>query len=108
MVTKRGVCYTLTQSPYKVPYQTSRGVMILHFSTINHKEKFIEMRESNRTAINASLSGRFGITVELDLLADIVLYKRVETRGFCISINGGFVQCPEDLIFNGMRLSGNG
>lgn len=87
MRTRNGIYYDLKQSTY---HYTIDGVMYV-FSSFRHRQKFKEKLEDHREQINASLSKRFGISVNVDLLADIVLYRKVETRGFLIVKEGQFL-----------------
>lgn len=79
-ITKNGVCYNFNISPYR--YEANGVVYV--FSSQLHLEKFTKKIEENRKKINDSLSNRFGLSVEVSALADLVLYKKIETRGFLI------------------------
>lgn len=80
MLTRDGVCYDLTKSPYSC---VKNGVTFF-FSSQKHLEKFQDRLKTNRDTINYSLTKRFGFAVDVSTLADVVLYKKIETRGFLI------------------------
>ncbi len=80
VMTKHGVCYDFKKSPYKY----DRNGVTFVFSSQLHLEKFTKKIEENRKKINDSLSNRFDLNVDVSALADIVLYKKIETRGFLI------------------------
>ncbi len=75
------------------------------FSSINHLGKFMEKLNENRDTISYSLSKRFGVNVNFALLSDIVLYSKIETRGFLINHKGVFYTCKKDIILNGATLT---
>lgn len=78
MISKNGVCYDITHTPYTYSW---RGITY-HFSTEKHRAKFIENVRAKEMWLNDSLSRRFRCTVDLPLLADVQLYTQIETRGF--------------------------
>lgn len=84
-LTNQGVCYDLTETPYTVEHN---GI-VWHFSSVAHRNKFRREMRKRELWLNDSLSKRFGCTMMLDLVADIQLYKQVETRGFYIVTNDG-------------------
>ena len=101
MMTRNGIVYKLELSPYKV---TVEGVTYM-FSSVNHLDKFMEKLNENRDTISYSLSKRFGVSVNLIILSDIVLYSKVETRGFLISHKGESYSCKKDIILSGVILT---
>lgn len=80
-----GICYDLE----KTPYITTLGTLTFYFSSKMHLEKFIERFKDNRNRVNESLENRFNVRFSLDLLADIMLYKAIETRGFYVRNHKG-------------------
>ena len=101
MITRNGIVYDLRLSPYSIKI----GDVTYYFSSKNHLEKYSEQLYDNRNAIRISLSGRFGIDVNLSLLADIVLYGKVETRGFFIVCKGVPYLCRKNITLNGETLT---
>ena len=97
MITKNGVCYDLNISPYSV---TMNGMKFV-FSSKSHLDKFKKKVKENRDIINYSLSKRFNIQVNVEQLADIVLYRKIETRGFLIYSETGVELCQKSIIFTG-------
>lgn len=100
-MTRNGIVYNLNISPYRITLDD----ITFYFSSINHLEKFSEKLIENRNLIKYSLSKRFGFNVNITLLADIVLYSRVETRGFLITSNGRIYQCKKDITLNGGKMT---
>lgn len=84
MMTKNGVCYELNKSPFRYKVE---GVEYV-FSSLLYVNKFKERLHENRESINNSLSKRFGYDVSANFLCDMVLYKKIEKRGFLVIVNG--------------------
>lgn len=101
MITKNGVCYDLTKSIYKLKVNDLTFV----FSSQLHLDKFKAKRQENRDILNYSLTRRFGLTINVPLLADIVLYKRIETRGFLVLTNEGHELWQNNLTFGGGKVT---
>lgn len=101
MFTRNGVCYDLPRSTYKT---TVDGLTFV-FSSKLHLEKFKAKLKENRDIVNYSLSRRFNVSVDVSQLADIVLYRKIETRGFLIVTNEGFNLCRENLKCHGVKVT---
>lgn len=107
IVTRNGIYYNLLESPYAF---TLDGIQFF-FSSESHMEKFKDKYRYNRNVINASLSNRFKFDINVDKLADFILYRKVETRGFLvIDINKDYgerdvIQCEKDLIYDGGKMT---
>lgn len=97
MITRHGVCYDLTVSPFKCKI----GNLTYMFSSQKHLDKFIEKKKENRDIINYSLTKRFNYRVDVKQLADIVLYRKIETRGFLIVTAEGVELCQDNITFDG-------
>lgn len=97
MITRNGVCYDLTKSTFT---ETVNGLTFV-FSSQLHLDKFLSKLHENRDIVNYSLSRRFNLSVDVSQLADIVLYKKIETRGFLIVTNEGKQLCRENLKYVG-------
>ena len=80
MITRNGVCYDFNLSHYRATVDGTTFV----FSSQLHMDKFLNKLKENRETINRSLSNRFNVHVDVSALADVVLYKKIETRGFLI------------------------
>ena len=85
MITRNGICYDFNLSTYRATI----GNLTFVFSSQLHLDKFLAKLEDNRKTINHSLTKRFNYHVDVHHLADIVLYKKIETRGFLIVTNEG-------------------
>lgn len=97
MITRDGVCYDLAISPYKT---TINGLTFV-FSSKLHLDKFKQKIKENRDIINYSLSKRFKVNVDVSKLADVVLYRKVETRGFLIITGEGKEICQRNITYVG-------
>jgi hypothetical protein len=100
MMTRNGIVYKLELSPYSA---TIEGITYM-FSSVNHMEKFLEKINENREIISYSLSKRFNVNINFGILSDIVLYAKIETRGFLIKHKGEIFSCKKDIILNGATL----
>jgi YHS domain-containing protein len=92
MLSRRGIAYNFKISPYKYTEQD----ITFYFSSQLHKDSFISKLKENRNKINDSLSNRFKIDVEFNKLADISLYKKIESRGFLLKIKGDYI-CHDEI-----------
>ena len=97
MLTRNGVCYDLTLSTFRT---TVNGLTFV-FSSKPHLDKFVNKVNENRDIVNYSLTRRFNVAVDVSQLADIVLYRKIETRGFLIVTNEGIELCRENLKYVG-------
>jgi hypothetical protein len=96
MITRNGVIYDLNKSPY---FLTIDG-RTFYFSSELHKKKFSMKLLENRKNINYSLTMRFNVNIEYNLLCDIILYQKIESRGFRV-IEGGTELCLNRLVLDG-------
>lgn len=101
MKTRNGVCYDLNVSDYKMTVDNLTFV----FSSKLHMTNFTKKYKENRDIINYSLSRRFNLPVNVDELADVVLYKKIETRGFLIMTNEGNKLCQKSLKCGGLKVT---
>ncbi|MBP5362726.1 MAG: hypothetical protein J6Y71_06890 [Ruminococcus sp.] len=93
--------YDLKKSPYRVIESGNTFV----FSSELHAQKFRERLREKRELINFSLSNRFNVAICFDIIADIMLYKEIEQRGFLIITEGGECKCLNHILLNGARLT---
>ena len=82
MLSRRGICYDLEKSHYR----STQKNLVYVFSSQLHMERFEEKLNENRETINKSLTKRFNVSIDVSTLADLVLYKKIETRGFLVVI----------------------
>lgn len=86
MLTRGGkIAYDFNHSPYRLYV----GGLWFVFSSENHIKKFKERLGKSREKISSSLSNRFNIFIECNGIADIMLYKEIEKRGFLIITEEG-------------------
>ena len=102
-LTKNGICYDLKESPYFC----SVGFYKFFFSSPAHLVKFRKELEANRDWLNDSMTRRFKFEMQMDLLADFSLYRKIETRGFLIinESTGVAYECLESIEFHGMKIN---
>lgn len=99
-MTRNGIVYDLIKSPYK----TTLNGITFYFSSTNHLEKFNEQFKENRETLVYSLYKRFKLGVYINELYDLVLYNKIETRGFLVSYKGDFYKCLNNIILSGVNL----
>ena len=97
MITRNGVVYDLSISSYRHKV----GNLTYVFSSQLHLDKFKKKLKENRDIINYSLTKRFNYTVDVSELADLVLYRKIETRGFLIITTTGNELCQNNITFVG-------
>lgn len=103
MLTKNGICYNLDESPFvcSTPFFEYR------FSSGKHLEKFRENAEKRKAWLNDSMSRRFHIDVDMEILAELQLYVQVETRGFYVSDGEKVWRNAENIRLSGLKVSGD-
>ena len=97
MISRNGVVYDLSVSSYRC---TIDGLTYV-FSSKLHLDKFKKKLKENRDIINYSLTRRFNLSVDVSQLADIVLYRKIETRGFLIVTGEGNELCQNNITYVG-------
>ena len=97
MISRNGVVYDLNVSSYRCTV----GGLTYVFSSKLHLDKFKKKLKENRDIINYSLTKRFNITVDVSQLADVVLYRKIETRGFLIVTGEGNEICQNNITYGG-------
>lgn len=106
-LTRGGVAYNLAESPYRfnVDYSSRSTSITFVFSSDFYRKNFIRKMAGNRKKINASLSNRFGFSIENHVLCDMKLYCSIEKRGFLIYQNGERFECPKSIKLDGNNLT---
>lgn len=99
MVTRNGIYYDLTQSPYKITVDNYTYV----FSSDLYLVKFQDQYKAHREEISLKLSVRYKVNIKATALADMVLYQKIEKRGFLVMDGKGNNLCKANLIFVGER-----
>lgn len=102
-LTRRGICYNLKATPYRHVEKYDDAEVVFAFSSEKYIPKFEERQQANRDKINTSLANRFGMAFENNLLSDLMLYSKVESRGFYITINGEEFECLNKVRLNGVK-----
>ena len=97
MISRRGIVYDLTLSNYRC---TLNGLTYV-FSSQLHLDNFRKKYKENRSIINYSLSKRFNLKIDVPILADMVLYRKIETRGFLVINGEGKSVCQGKITFVG-------
>jgi len=101
MPTRNNIYHDLAQSPFSV---TSCHI-VYHFSSRIYYRKFTDRLWENREEINRSLSERFKVEINVPVLCDLVLYSKIEKRGFRITTEKeGDIICLDNLKFAGGRV----
>lgn len=105
-LSRGGIAYNLAESPfrYNVIYEAENVSITYVFSSNLYRNNFIRKLQSNRKSINLSLSNRFGIAIEHNILCDLRLYGRIEKRGFLIYKNGEGIECQKSIRLDGHNL----
>lgn len=104
MITRRGISYDLNSTPYNLELGCSCGPMILSFSSQSHKQKYISrmnglFNKSAAAPVSDPLRARYKLNVFYTTIDLVVLYMKIETRGFNITVKGVAASCPEQLTF---------
>jgi hypothetical protein len=103
MKTRNGIYYDLTKSCYK--FKVPDTNMVFVFSSDLHMIKFEDQYKENRDDINLKLTSRYRVNMQMKVFPDLLLYKKIETRGFLVINEGGQKICQENLLLNGERVT---
>lgn len=98
-MTRNGVVYDLIKSPYVVEENDIK----FYFSSKNHMDKFNENLVDNRNTLSYSLYKRFKTWVNNEQLYDLILYNKIESRGFLVIIEGDEFYCLKEIVLNGVK-----
>lgn len=105
MLTRAGVCYNLEVTPYKETINYNNELITFNFSSEYNQNNFINKLKANRDKVNNSLSKRFNLIIEVDLLADIKLYQSIEKRGFLLAKESETVNCLNTIKLDGLMMT---
>ena len=103
-MTPHGVVYDLRNSPFT----EQRNGLEYKFSSAKHREKFMNEVRKREDWLADSMSRRFKMNIRFDQLADLQLYRQVETRGF-IAVDmetGKVIDDSWQVQYDGMIISG--
>lgn len=101
MKTRNGIYYDLTKSAYKY-YSKEIGLTFV-FSSDLYLCKFEEQFKQHREDFNLKHTVRYKVEVDFKVLPDIILYRKIEKRGFLILNERGQALCLKNLILNGEK-----
>ena len=109
-LTRGGVAYDFENTPFNAQVIYNHHMCEFKFSNALNVERFLKKQEEHRNFINKSLSNRFNLNIQMDYLSDVVLYKKIEKRGFLIAVydeNGEFARWLEKFspIFDGVNVT---
>jgi hypothetical protein len=83
--TKRGIYHNLKESEYTI----SNAEVVFFFSSELYMNKFLEGYENNRIRVHERIEQTTGEhLLNMDTLADITFYKKIEKRGFRAWLKG--------------------
>lgn len=94
MKSRNGIYYSLDESDYILQFNNIKYV----FSSPTVMNKFYMRRKKHQEEFNAYMSAKYGMRFELEELADIILYSKMEKRGFKIIINGREYRCQSEVL----------
>lgn len=100
-MTRNNIIYDLRLSMFKYKLNNIEYV----FSSQLHRDKFIARYEDNRKKLSHKLTEKYSFNISHDIMADLLLYEKVETRGFLIYNERGKELCKENLILNGEKVT---
>jgi hypothetical protein len=103
MKTRNGVYYDLTKSTYKFKIPDTRLTFV--FSSDLHLVKFEEQYLKNRIDHNTKNKARYRIETDMKTLPDLMLYRKIEMRGFLVIIEGGQTVCQENALLIGEKVT---
>lgn len=98
MTTRNGIYYDLTLSIYSFKIENIEYVFSSKLHLVKFKNKYIQ----HRTEFSKALSKRYSMVLDLPYFADMVLYMKIESRGFLVR-SGGLSIWKENLIFDGRK-----
>lgn len=64
-------------------------------------EKFKTRCEENRKMLEENLTKKYKHIVSNEMLADLLLYGKIEKRGYYIVANEVIIECPQEIKLNG-------
>ncbi len=90
--TRRGIYHNLLESEYVA----STDEVTLFFSSIKYLNKFMHRYKDNRLEVRKKFKKIIGDKpINSDMLADIMLYRTIETRGFYAILKGREIDWQE-------------
>lgn len=102
-LSRGGVAYDLSLSPFRVKLNYGEDKITFKFSSELNVGRFENKIKEHRETINKSLSNRFNIGIDIPVISDIVLYSKIEKRGFLVLINGEEYKCQNIIKLTGVK-----
>lgn len=95
--TKSPVCNDLRKTQWQATYDC----YCFNFSTMKHRDKFLDEVVNKVAWLNDSMSRRFHVSCDFESLAVIQLYMQIEGRGFLVfnTETGEVFESPNDIRF---------
>lgn len=88
-ITRGGVYYDLNESDFEYRFFPKPGIeLIFVFSSMNHCIKFSQQVRDYIHSFNSLLRNRYKVNPELTVYPSVILYRKLETRGFKMYWNG--------------------
>lgn len=87
MKSVRGIYYDLKESDYIAKFNINNEEIILYFSSLFLRKKFLENVGSYIHTENVKLSCIYKIDIDATKLLLLSYYKKIEKRGFRVLIN---------------------
>lgn len=103
MKTRNGIYYNLKYSKYRLYVPETRLTFV--FSSNLYMNKFEEQILLNREEQNAKFKARYKLNIAAVILPDVMLYNKIEKRGFLIINERGQEICQENLLLHGEQLT---
>ena len=104
-LSRNNIAYDLHISPHRLEVPYKNDTICYVFSSNLYKENFYNRLFEHREKIYESLSKRFGVRVENEILADLKLYMTIEKRGFLIITKEGKIEWQNDITLDGGMLT---
>lgn len=105
MLTRGGIAYDLNTSPFHSVVCYGDLTLTFTFSGQYNLNAFESRLQENRDKINGSLTNRFKIDINCDILCDIKLYSTIEKRGFLVEGNEDRFECLNNIKLDGLKLT---
>lgn len=100
-MTRNGIVYNLATSPFTIVVDETE----YFFSSRLHMDKFTKQLHENRGVFSYKFTNKYNIVIRLTNIADMLLYNKIETRGFYIIHNGEVYSCKKEVLFDGDHLT---
>lgn len=96
-MTRNGIEYQLEKSPFIFKDDN----LLFYFSSKNHLNKFVINLEKFICDMRYKFSERYGYYCCFDLLFMLMLYSKIETRGFYVKYKGREFKCKNQVTLGG-------